>query len=104
MAVRVGGFFRAVMLIALPLALIAGILYFYTQSFIGDYGSIAREDALSRLKAAERENQRLQNVMKEKLHRNKGLRQGSVDLDLLDERAREELGLIRADEVFLIEE
>ncbi len=104
MAMRMGGFWRGVMLVVLPLALMVGILYFYTQSFIGDYGSIAREDAITRLKLAERENQRLQNVMDEKLKRNKGLRKGSVDLDLLDERAREELGLIRMDEVFLIEE
>lgn len=91
-------------LIGLPLLLIAGIAYFNARTFTGDYGSVARDDVVANHATAQRELDRLEALLAEKRHHNAGLRADSVNLDLLDERARAELGMLRSDEVFLLEE
>jgi len=95
---------RIVVLIGLPLLLAAGIAYFYARSFTGEFGAIARDDITARHASAQRELDRLEAILEDSKRRNSGLRAGSVDLDLLDERARAELGMLRIDEVFLLEE
>ena len=95
---------RIAVLLGLPLALLAGIAYFQARTFTGQYGTLARDGIAARHATAERALERLETELEEKRRRNRGLRIDSVDLDLLDERAREELGLLRDDEVFLIEE
>jgi len=98
------GVARIAVLIGLPLLLAAGIVYFYARSFTGDYGTIAREDITARHASAQRELERVESVLADRQRRNRGLRADSVNLDLLDERARAELGMLRTDEVFLLEE
>ncbi len=97
-------FRRIVVLIGLPLLLLAGIVYFNAQTFTGRYGKLAREDVGARHQTAQREIDRLDETLSARKSRNEGLRAGSVNLDLLDERARAELGMLRVDEVFLVEE
>ena len=98
------GIARMGMLVGLPLLLAAGIGYFYVRSFTGDYGTIARESVIARHASAQRELDRLEATLAERQLRNRGLRADSVDLDLLDERARSELGMLRTDEVFLLKD
>ncbi len=93
---------RVAVLIGLPLLLVAGIAYFYARSFTGEYGTLARENIAADHASARRELDRLEALLAERQRRNRGLRADSVDLDLLDERARAELGMLRADEVFLL--
>ena len=95
---------RLAVLIGLPLLLIAGIAYFNARTFTGAYGSVARDDVVATHATAQRELDRLEALLAEKLRRNQGLRVDSVNLDLLDERARAELGMLRTDEVFLLED
>ncbi len=95
---------RLAVLIGLPLLLISGIAYFNARMFTGDYGSVARDDVVADHATAQRELDRLEALLADKLRRNRGLRADSVNLDLLDERARAELGMLRTDEVFLLEE
>lgn len=95
---------RIVMLVGLPLLLAAGIAYFYVRSFTGEYGTIAREGVIARHASAQRELDRLEALLEARQARNRGLRADSVDIDLLDERARAELGMLRTDEVFLLED
>jgi len=95
---------RLAVLIGLPLLLIAGIAYFNARTFTGDYGSVSRDGVVATHATAQRELDRLEALLAEKLRRNQGLRADSVNLDLLDERARAELGMLRVDEVFLLEE
>jgi len=98
------GIVRIGVLIGLPLLLLAGIGYFYVRTFTGDYGTLAREGLIDRHASAQRELDRLEGMLAERQLRNRGLRADSVDLDLLDERARSELGMLRTDEVFLLKD
>ena len=95
---------RLALLIGLPLLLAASTFYFYARTFTGEYGTLARDRIVVRHASAQRELDRLENILAQKKRRNRGLRPESVDLDLLDERARAELGMLRTDEVFLLEE
>ena len=95
---------RLALLIGLPLLLAAGSFYFYARTFTGDYGTLARDRVVARHVSTQRELDRLEAILAEKKRRNRGLRADSVNLDLLDERARAELGMLRRDEVFLLEE
>jgi len=95
---------RLVVLIGLPLLLAAGIAYFYARSYTGEYGTIARDDITARHASAQRKLDRLEAELADHQRRNRGMRADSVNLDLLDERARAELGMLRIDEVFLLEE
>lgn len=101
---RRSGIARLIVLIGLPLLLLAGIAYFYALTFTGQYGTIARENIAADHASAKRELERLESLLEERQRRNRGLRADSVNIDLLDERARAELGMLRTDEVFLLEE
>ena len=92
------------MLIGLPLLLLAGAAFFYANSYTGRYGTVARENVAADHATAQRELDRLEAELAERQRRNQGLRGGSVNLDLLDERARAELGMLRRDEVFLLDD
>lgn len=94
---------RIALLIGLPLMLLVGIAYFYTQTITGDFGTFERESLKARFDTMERDIARTEALVAARRARNSGLRDGSVNLDLLDERARKELGMLRTDEVFLID-
>ena len=95
---------RLALLIGLPLLLAAGTFYFYARTFTGAYGTLERDRIVARHTSAQRELNRLEAVLADRKRRNAGLRVDSVSIDLLDERARAELGMLRTDEVFLVEE
>ena len=101
LARRIGGFLVA---LAIPAALIGVIGFFTFQVYTGDYGRIALEKAERQLAAAEHRFARLEAREQTLIARNRGLRPEGLDLDLLDERARDVLGMIGRDEVFLIRE
>jgi cell division protein FtsB len=96
---KIGGVFVS---LALPVALL-GVLYFFSlQMFTGDYGRIALERADREFATKEREIAALTAQEAALRERNAGLRAESLNLDLVDERARDVLGMIGRDEVFLI--
>jgi len=76
-------------------------LYFAYASVQGDYGLFRRVqvDAEARVLAAERD--ALLQEVQALSNRTLRLSDGYLDLDLLDEQARDVLGLVRADEIVL---
>ena len=89
-----------VMLTVFAAALMLG-LYFTFAAVQGDYGLFRRAEILSDAKKLEAELTKLQNEV-DKM-RNLTLRMSDeyLDLDLLDEQARDILGQIRSDEVII---
>lgn len=98
------GFGRFLLSLALPAALLATLWFFSLQIFTGKYGHIALEKTQREYSATEREIAALEAQEAALRKRNSGLRAEMLDLDLLDERARDVLGMIGRDEVFLIAE
>ena len=96
---KFGGFLVS---LALPVALLAVLWFFSLQIFTGNYGRIALEKTQRELSATERQVADLAAFEIALRERNAGLRAEALDLDLLDERARDVLGMIGRDEVFLI--
>lgn len=96
---RFGGFLVS---LALPVALLCALWFFSLQIFTGNYGRIALERTERDFAAKEREIALLVAEEQALRKRNAGLRAEALDLDLLDERARDVLGMIGKDEVFLI--
>jgi cell division protein FtsB len=96
---RFGGFLVS---LALPVALLAVVWFFSLQIFTGNYGHIALEKTQREYAAKEREIAALEARETALRERNAGLRAEALDLDLLDERARDVLGMIGREEVFLI--
>lgn len=86
-----------------PVALIALILMFFVQSFTGEFGRPTHDTAIARQMAAQNIVRELEQDLLERQKRNAGLRDQTINLDLLDERLRAELGMIRDDEVFLLD-
>ncbi len=96
---KFGGYFVS---LALPVALLAVLWFFSLQIFTGNYGHIALDKTQREFAAAKREIAMLEDREVALLKRNSGLRTEALDLDLLDERARDVLGMIGREEVFLI--
>jgi len=88
--------------LAVPVALLGALAFFSMQIFTGNFGRIALEKAQRDYAAKEREIAALEAKEVSLRKRNAGLRADALDLDLLDERARDVLGMIGRDEVFLI--
>lgn len=95
-------FSRFMLSLALPVALLAVLWFFSLQIFTGNYGHIALEKTEREFAAKEREIAGLAEQEAALRKRNAGLRADALDLDLLDERARDVLGMIGREEVFLI--
>ncbi len=96
---RLGG---QVIALALPVALLGVVWFFSLQAFTGHYGHIALDKTKRDLATAERQLAMLTEREDALRKRNAGLSAGAVDLDLLDERARDVLGMIGREDVFLI--
>lgn len=96
---KFGGFLVS---LALPVALLCALWFFSLQIFTGNYGRIALDRTERDLAAKEREIAQLAEQEAALRKRNAGLRAEALDLDLLDVRARDVLGMIGQDEVFLI--
>ena len=98
---KFGGFLVS---LALPVALLCALWFFSLQIFTGNYGRIALDRTERDLAAKEREIAQLVEQEAALRKRNAGLRAEALDLDLLDVRARDVLGMIGQDEVFLIKD
>ncbi|MGB0507895.1 MAG: FtsB family cell division protein [Pikeienuella sp.] len=95
------GFKRQVLDLGITIVIAVGVLYFGQRAIQGESGlfaSLALETEQTRLIAElttlQSERQRLENLTKR-------LGEGYLDLDLLDERARDVLGYVRSDEVVI---
>jgi len=95
-------FFGFLISLALPAALLCALWFFSLQIFTGNYGRIALDKTEREFTAKEREIALLGEKEAELRKRNAGLRAEALDLDLLDVQARDVLGMIGQDEVFLI--
>lgn len=99
---HLGTFGRFLVSLAIPCALLGALGFFTLQIYTGDYGRIALERAERDFAAKRQEIAALEAQETALRQRNSGLKAAALDLDLLDERARDVLGMIGRDEVFLI--
>ncbi len=76
-------------------------LYFTFASIQGDYGLFRRVQIQAELRELSREREELAQRIAVLSNKTLRLSDDYLDLDLLDERAREMLGYVRADEVVL---
>ena len=95
-------FCRFLISLALPVALLCVLAFFSLQIFTGNFGRIALDQTERNFAAKEREIEMLAAKEAALRKRNEGLRAEALDLDLLDIRARDVLGMIGQEEVFLI--
>ena len=89
-----------VMLAVFALALMLG-LYFTFAAVQGDYGLFRRAEILSDAKKLELELKVLKNEVEKMSNLTLRMSDEYLDLDLLDEQARDILGQIRSDEVII---
>ena len=89
-----------VMLAVFALALMLG-LYFTFAAVQGDYGLFRRAEILSDAKKLEAELTVLKNELDKMSNLTLRMSDEYLDLDLLDEQARDILGQIRSDEVII---
>ena len=75
--------------------------YFAFASVQGDYGLFRRIQIEAEAEALAREKARLEAEVAALRNKTRRLSDEFLDLDLLDEQAREVLGLVRADEIVL---
>ncbi|NBO20671.1 MAG: septum formation initiator family protein [Rhodobacteraceae bacterium] len=85
---------------------VMGVLLFLSAYFAliavqGDYGLLRRVELLAEADRLTAERDRLRADLAELQNRTHRLSDSYLDLDLLDERVREVLGYVRADEVVL---
>ena len=76
-------------------------LYFTLASVQGDYGLFRRVQIEAETQALSKERDALSAQIADLRNRTKRLSDDYLDLDLLDEQARNVLGVVRADEVVL---
>ncbi len=75
--------------------------YFAFSSVQGDYGVFRRIQIEAEVESLKTERDRLTLELEQLRNRTKRLSDDYLDLDLLDEQAREVIGLVRSDEVVL---
>jgi cell division protein FtsB len=85
--------------LALPVALLIFGAYFVYAAVQGEYGVLRRIELQAQLDAFTVERAQLEAQAADLRNRTARLSDASLDLDLLDERARAVLGLARVDEI-----
>lgn len=93
-----GGSFGAAIYAAL---MVLGTGYFLYAGLEGDYGKFRQMQILAQHKTLEKEMTLAQAERRDVENRVRRLSEDYLDLDLLDERARRVLGLMRADEIVI---
>lgn len=83
------------------LGLISAGTYFTFAAVQGDYGLFHRARVDAEVRALVRERDRLAAEIATMENRTRRMSDEYLDLDLLDEQARDVLGLVRADEIVL---
>lgn len=81
--------------------MVLGTGYFLYSALEGDYGKFRQMQVLAQQKTLETELKLVTAEREIVQNRVKRLSDGYLDLDLLDERARKVLGLMRADEIVI---
>ncbi|SDK45178.1 FtsB family cell division protein [Aliiruegeria lutimaris] len=76
-------------------------MYFTFAAVQGDFGLFRRIEIEAETRALEAEKAQLEMVVAEMQNKTHRLSEDYLDLDLLDERARNVLGLIRVDEIVI---
>lgn len=87
--------------VALGLAALAAIAHFALLGLQGDYGLFTRMAAEKERRALIAEHAALTAEKARLANLTRRLSDGYIDMDLLDERARDVLGYVRADEVVI---
>ncbi len=75
--------------------------YFAFAAVRGDFGIAARAQVAAEIRVLTAERDRLRSGLAAMRVRVAGLSDGTLDADLLDERVRDVLGYVRADEIVL---
>ncbi|PID37161.1 MAG: septum formation initiator precursor [Rhodobacterales bacterium] len=83
------------------LGIISAGLYFTFAAVQGDYGLFQRVRILAEAEALKTQRDALQAQVTDLTNKTHRLSDDYLDLDLLDEQAREVLGMVRADEIVL---
>ena len=83
------------------LVLVLAGMYFTFASVQGDYGLFNRVQIDAEASALEDERNRLRDEIASLVNKTRRLSDDYLDLDLLDQQAREVLGLVRGDEIVL---
>lgn len=87
---------------ALYLAVVGGLGFYFTFAAVqGDYGVFRRVQAEAERQTLTAERDRLKAAAAKMENLTRRLSDGYLDLDLLDERARNVLGVIRSDEIVI---
>lgn len=74
-------------------------MYFTFAAVQGDFGLFRRIEIEAETRAMEAERARLEVAVSEMSNKTRRLSEDYLDLDLLDQQAREILGLVRSDEI-----
>ncbi len=83
------------------MGLVLAGMYFTFASVQGDYGLFNRVQIDAEARALEAERDRLRAEIASLQNKTRRLSDNYLDLDLLDQQAREVLGLVRGDEIVL---
>lgn len=87
---------------AFYLVIVGGLGFYFTFAAVqGDYGVFRRVQAEAERQTLTAERDRLKDEAAKMENLTRRLSDGYLDLDLLDERARNVLGLIRSDEIVI---
>lgn len=88
--------------LALYFVVIGGLGFYFTFAAVqGDYGVFRRVQAEAERQTLTAERDRLREDAAKMENLTRRLSDGYLDLDLLDERARNVLGLVRSDEIIV---
>jgi len=87
-------------IIALVVAFALG-LYFTLAAVQGDFGLFRKAQILAEVEALKSEASRLEANLAREANRTRRLSDEFLDLDLLDQQARDILGYVRADEIVI---
>lgn len=83
---------------------LALILYFLLTAFFGQKGLVKYFSLREKIYDQSLQKKELQNVIKQKKNKVQGMKPESLDLDLLDEEARKNLGYSKESEIIIYKE
>jgi len=87
-------------ILALAVAFALGV-YFALAAVQGEFGLFQKAQILAEVEALKAEENRLKTVLALEVNLTRRLSDGFLDLDLLDQQARDILGYVRADEIVI---